>query len=192
MRKRSSIWIAAAFALIVLAVYFRLGSPRNYLDPPLVVREIRGMNELTTVKYVMQKVVGIKEDKSPVGQEFLLLMVQGEVLAGIELGRVQSGDIRMAGRTMEIRLPRPAVLNVFLDEGQTKVWDRHVTWWTPWVGFNPDLETRARRQALADMRESAIQSGILKEARARAETALASLFRAAGMEKVTFGGGNPD
>ena len=46
-----------------------------------MVREIQQLNELVSVKYTIQKVVGLKEKKAPFGSEKLLLIVQAEVLS---------------------------------------------------------------------------------------------------------------
>src|ERR1700674_4294922 len=61
------------------------------LDAPAVVHEIQRLNELVSVKYTVQKVVGLEEKKSPLGSEKLLLFVQAEVLAGIDLARLDAG-----------------------------------------------------------------------------------------------------
>ena len=65
---------------------------------------------------------------------------------------------------MTLRLPPAKLFHVFLDEKQTKVWDRHITWWTPWVPFDPDLEHKARLTAQEDVRAAALKMGILDEA----------------------------
>ncbi len=75
--------------LVALIIYVRFGRGSAYvrLDTPSVVREIRQLNELVTVRYSIEKVVGMKEQKSPLGAESILLLVQGRVLAGVDLSR---------------------------------------------------------------------------------------------------------
>jgi uncharacterized protein DUF4230 len=139
-------------------------------DSPAVVSEIQRLNQLVTVRYSIQRVVGVKEPKEPVGEESLLLMVQGEVQAGVDLAHFDSANIHFSGpHAVVVLLPPPQIVNVFLDEKYTKVWDRRITWWTPWVGYDPDLEHKARQQALEDVKSAALSMGILQQAQRNAE-----------------------
>lgn len=141
------------------------------------------LNQLVTVRFSIQRVVGIREQKVPVGEESILLMVQGEVLAGVDLDRVRDRDISYTGtRSVVIALPPARLFNSFLDESQTKIWDRHITWWTPWVPYNPDLEHKARLQAIADVRDAALKMGILERADKNAQLSLRELFSALNLQ----------
>jgi hypothetical protein len=104
-------------------------------------------------------------------------MVQGEAIAGIDLSRLKPEDVTKTGtQTVTIQLPAARLLNVFIDEKQTKVWDRQITWWTPWVPYDPDLEHKARMQALDDVRKAALQMGIVEQAQSNAESAIRDLM----------------
>ena len=139
-------------------------------DSPAVVTQIQRLNQLVTVRYSIQRVVGVKGPKEPLGEESLLLMVQGEVQAGVDLAGFDSANVHFSGpHAVAILLPPPRIVNVFLDEKYTKVWDRRITWWTPWVGYDPDLEHKARQQALEDVKSAALTMGILQQAQQNAE-----------------------
>jgi hypothetical protein len=177
---------ALVVALLCAGIYFRGGGfPFIGLRPeaPTVVNEIQRLNQLTTVKYTLQRVVGLTEPKTPFGEESILIMVQGEALAGVDLTCVSSADIQFTtARSVTVNLPRAKLLNVFLDEKQTKVWDRHITWWTPWIPYDPDLEHRARLKALDNVRSAALELGILNEAQRNAQLTVANFLRAVGLE----------
>jgi hypothetical protein len=66
------------------------------------------------------------------------------------------------------------------------VWDRSITWWTPWVFPDVDLEHKARMEAIDDIKEAALEMGILGEARRNAETSIRVLLRAFGIEEAAF------
>jgi hypothetical protein len=172
-----------------MIVYLRLsraGSTYS-LDSPALVKEVRQLNELVTVKYGIEKVVGMREQKSPVGTESILLLVQGKVLAGVDLADLQPGDVTVVNRAaVNIRLPQPNIQEAFLDETYTKVWDRGITWWTPWVSPDLDLEHKARLQALEDIRKAALDMGILADARRNAERDIRHILQAFGLTKVDF------
>jgi len=167
------------------------GGVRLTADPPAMLREIQRLNELVTVKYSIQKVVGFEEQKQPVGTEKLLLIVQARVLGGVDLSTLTERDVAILkpGEVM-IRLPKAKILHVVVDEKATKVWDRQVTWWTPWVPYNQDLERQARMAALESIRESAEEMGILVDAQANARTVIRRLLETVGIGQVSFQSGS--
>ena len=170
-------------------VYLRSGSGalRILSSPPALVHEIQKLNELVTVKYSVQKVVGLEEQKLPFGTEKLLLIVQAKVLGGIDLQQMREGDvIAQPQGGFVVRLPRPAILHVIIDEKETKVWDRQVTWWTPWVPYNNDLERKARLTAIEEVKQSAMQMGVLEDAQRQAEAVIRNFLEAFGVKQITF------
>jgi hypothetical protein len=180
--------IAAAFSLfgllflltgILVGPRFRSGFGSHTSDSAAVVTQIKQLNQLVTVRYSIQRVVGITEPKDPFGAESILLTVQGEALAGVDLASMTQRDIIHSGvRSVNVTLPPAKLFNTFLDEKQSKVWDRHITWWTPWVPYDPDLEHRARLSALNEVRDAALAMGILDHARNNAESVIKDFLRA--------------
>ena len=154
------------------------------LTSPSVLVQIKQLKQLVTVRYSIQRVVGMTEPKEPFGSESILLMVEGEALAGVDLANLTQNDCTLSegNRKALITLPSAKLLDTYLDEKQTKIWDRHVTWWTPWVPFNPDLEHRARLQALNEVRSAALNMGILDGAQHNAETVIRDFLAAFGIQ----------
>lgn len=175
---------SSCLLLIVLAAFFASGLVHSAfglrrLDANSVVMQIKQLKQLVTVKYSIQRVEGLREPKIPLGEESILLMVQGEVLAGVDLDRLSSHDIQYTSeRSATITLPAAHILYSFLDEKQTKVWDRQITWWTPWVPYDNDLEHRARLQAIDDVRKAALNMGILDQSQKNAELAIRDILAA--------------
>jgi hypothetical protein len=183
--KKRPILFAVLLALVALAAGVRWSSSITKalgivrFDTPPVLIQIQRLKQLVTVRYSIQRVVGLKEAKQPFGEESILLMVQGEVLAGVDLAALQPSDVQASGpHSLMISLPRARLINVSLDEAKTKVWDRQITWWTPWVPFNPDLEHRARLEAIEDVRQAALGLDILPQAQKNAQTAIRDLLNA--------------
>ena len=146
-------------------------------------------NELVTVKYSIQKVIGLKEEKPPVGlgSEQVLLMVQADVLGGIDLAAMSTNDVQVAADgSVTAKLPPPKVMHVYVDEKQTRVWDRSKTWWTPWVGYDPELEQKARLAALEAVQAAALEMGILSNAQENAEKTIGKFLLTTGVESVHF------
>lgn len=182
---------AVILALAGTALYYRFqagkGETRRIADPPAIVHEIQKLSELVTVKYNVQKVVGLEEEKIPFGSERIMLMVQATVLGGVELSGIGTQHCAVAtDNSVTVRLPAPKVLHVFVNEQDTKVWDRSKTWWTPWVSLNPELDQKARLAALEAVQNAALEMGILSNAQANAETTIREFLRPLGVESVRF------
>lgn len=171
-----SVLVAAICMFIALSSRH---SGRFRFDTATIVTQIRPLNQLTTVRYSIQRVIGIKEPKQPFGEESLLLMVQGDVLAGVNLAEFTEQDVRfLNNHTVAVHLPGPVILQAFIDESNTKVWDRQITWWTPWVAYDPDLEHKARLSALDEIKRVAISQGILSQAQKNAEASIRTFLGA--------------
>ena len=191
----SAIILALGGACLYL-YYFggRRAVMRRVVDAPAVVREIQELSELVTVRYSIQKVVGLEEEKVPFGAERILLLVQGNVLGGVDLALLSTNDVQVsADDVVTARLPQPKVMHVYVYEKQTRVWDRSKTWWTPWEPYDPELEQKARLAALEAIQAAALQMGILSNAQVNAENTVRKLLRTTGAKSVRFltsGNGN--
>ena len=185
MRKSLGICIALALLISIAIIWISKREGRPRIDPPSVLAQVQRLNQLATVKYTIQKVIGLTEQKQPVGSESILLIVQASVEAGIDLASLRSGDVLvLSDGTVVVRLPAAKILNVAIDEKQTTVWDRQKTWWTPWVAYNLDLERRARLAGLEAVSQAALDMGILPQAERNAETSIRGLLGLAGVQGV--------
>lgn len=185
-------WLYLVAGLLAGAAAFwllrRAPAPAN---PPAVVAQIQQLNELATVSYTIQKVIGLTEEKTPVGSESILIIVQAQVRAGVDLSALQPRDVttRPDGAVV-IRLPAARILHSGLDEKETKVWDRRITWWTPWVPYSMDLEKKARLEGIAAAEKAAVEMGILKQAEKNAEASIRGLLNLAGFKAVIIVSGS--
>ena len=184
----STILLALSAACVYLYYFGRRGMVVHHtVDAPAVLTEIQRLSELATVKYRIQKIIGLKEEKMPFGSEQVLLMVQANVLGGVDLATLGTNDVCVtADSGVTLKLPMAKVMHVYIDEQQTKVWDRSKTWWTPWVPFDPELEQKARLAALEAVQAAALEMGILSHAQENAEKTVREFLRAAGVESVRF------
>jgi hypothetical protein len=188
-KPRPGLVIAAiGFVLLGVAIFAVSRKPRvPDLEPPAVVAQIQQLNQLATVKYTVQKVVGIREDKVPVGSESILLILQANVQAGVDLAGIRLDDISVhSDGSVDVRLPEAKLLSVAVDDKETKVWDRQKTWWTPWVPYSLDLEQRARLAGLEAVKKAALDMGILAQADHNAESSVRGLLGLAGLKPVQF------
>ncbi len=149
--------IGLLLGVVLATLLNRVGARAQHPEPDTLILQVQKLKQLVTVRVSLQRIVQMTEDKVPLGSESILLMVQGEAIAGVDLGQLTSHNVTVgAGGKVLVDLPRAQLLSTYLDEKQIRIWDRHVTWWTPWVPFSPDLEHRARLRAIDDIRNAAL------------------------------------
>jgi len=114
----------------------------------------------------------------------ITFLAEGDVYAGVDLGRITEQDVwRSPDGTINIRLPQPQILVTRVDNAKSRVLNRK-------TGVlrraDVDLETRARQHAETNIRNEALQRGVLKLAGDNAETKLAEFLHKTGAQKVRF------
>lgn len=180
----------AAAMIVALAagwfLFFRGGTTID-ISRPTVIQHIQQLQRLETVVYSMEKIVTGEQasayfPKLLVGDR-LLLIVHGDVTAGVDLGAIDQGYITVAGKAVELRLPEATVFSTRVDSARTRVYERTTGLFsTP----DPQLETDVRREAERQLTQAALDGGILKTAAANAKTTLTSLLTGLGFETVSI------
>ena len=165
-------------------LFFRDGT-RIDISRPTVVQHIQQLQRLETVVYSMEKIVTGEQaslylPKLLVGDR-LLLIVYGEVTAGVDLAALDASRLRIDGKSIDLNLPDPMIFSTRLDNARTRVYERQTGLFsTP----DPQLETEVRRAAESQLTQAALDGGILKTAAANARTTLTSLLLGLGFETV--------
>ena len=157
------------------------------VSQPTVVDRIQRLQRLETVVYTMDKLVtGAKEN--PIFPDFLagdrlLMMVHGEVVAGIDFSNLKPGDVRVDGRQIRLHLPASQVFSTRLDSAKTRVYSRQTGLL---ASTDPNLETQVRQEAERQLQEAALSDGILKNAQQNATSTISTLLQGLGFEKIDF------
>ena len=170
--------------VVVWLLFFQTGL-RIDLSRPAVVQRIQRLQRLETVVYSMEKIVTGTQDNAYLpkflGGDRILLIVHGEVVAGIDLGKLDETQIDINGRNIEIELPPAEVFSTRIDNERTKVYSRETGLFTT---PDPNLESEVRREAERQIRQAAIDGGILKTADDNARANLSGLLSGLGFEGV--------
>jgi hypothetical protein len=111
----------------------------------------------------------------------LLLMVHGEVVAGINLTGLRSGDVLIQGQKVSIHLPAAEVFSTRIDNAKTRVYSRDTGIFT---SPDPNLETEVREEAERQLQQDALQSGILKIAEDNARGTISGMLKGFGFQEV--------
>jgi hypothetical protein len=178
--------IALAFLIGGVTLWFARGSGmRIDTSRPAVVRRIQELQRLETVVFGMDKIVsGGQESRylpKMLAGDRLLLIVYGEVTAGVDLGKIQEGQIEINGPSVVMTLPAPEVFSTRIDNERTRVYSRETGLFT---APDPNLESDVRKEAERQIRQAALDGSILKSAATNARTTLMSFLQGLGFDHV--------
>lgn len=179
--------VAMLLALAAGWVVFFRGDSRVDISQPTVIQHIQQLQRLETVVYSMEKIVtGTQENRflpRLLAGDRLLLIVHGEVTAGVDLAAIDPSSVKVAGRTVALNLPEPMLFSTRVDNGRTRVYARETGLLsTP----DPELESETRREAERQLTQAALDGGILRNAATNARTTLTSLLHGLGFETVNI------
>ncbi len=147
-----------------------------------VVKEMRQLGRLETSSFTIEKIIEAKKDGGGPWRNILfgdkvLLIANGEVVAGYDLSTISEDAIEKTSGSLRVKLPAPQILSVRLDNEKTRVYDRD-------QGLlsrgDKDLESEARLAAEQSIRGAACASGILREAETNAVKQLKAVLGALG------------
>lgn len=171
------------FGLVVGGVVVRMlpASATPFIaNTATVVRQVQSLNELVTVRFVLEKVI-VLEDAKWYGDNRVALVAHGTVKAGLDLQKLQPGDISISDRKIRLLLPPAMVTDAYLNDRETQVLERSTGMMRT---FDKTLEQEARKQAVGQLIVAAKQAGILAEAQDRAKLQLQALLLQAGFAEV--------
>jgi Protein of unknown function (DUF4230) len=185
----TAVWASTGVGLLRLMGIFRGGATVINVNQPTVVRQIQQLQRLETVVYTMDKIIS-GEHNNPYLPKFLigdrlLLVVHGEVIAGVDLGKIQPGDVSLNGRTISLRIPAAEVFSTRIDNARTRVYSRDTGLFS---SPDPNLESEVRVEAERQLHDAALQDGVLKTAEQNAQNTLSSMLKGFGFDQVQIRG----
>jgi hypothetical protein len=152
---------------------------------PTVVEKIQRLQRLETVVYTMDKMVtGSKQNAvlpDFLAGDRLLMMVHGDVVAGIDFSALKAGDVQVDGKNVHLHLPASQIFRARLDSEKTRVYSRQTGLLVP---TDPNLETQVRQEAERQIQDAALADGILKTSQVNAVSTITSLLQGLGFTKI--------
>ena len=179
------VWLSGGLGLLHLLGLLRGGRTLINVDQPTVVRQIQQLQRLETVSYTMDKIISGEHANAYLPKflagDRLLLVVHGEVVAGINLAGLQPGDVVVEGQKVSIHLPAAEVFSTRIDNARTKVYSRDTGLFS---SPDPNLESEVREEAERQLQQAALQDGILKTAAANARSTITGMLKGFGFQEV--------
>jgi hypothetical protein len=167
-------------------------TPTVIPDPATIIHEVRSLARLETIQFSVEKVITAETAQGRFAFLFgdkLLFVAHGTVIAGVDLAKINAGDISVQNGVLNMRLPAAEIFVSTLDNANSYVYDRQTGVLTH---GDMNLETTARRAAEDEIRKAALQDGILAEAQTNAQEYLSRLFRDMGFQDVIFTQATPE
>lgn len=167
--------------------FFQKDGFRVNTDGTAVVKEIQKLQRLETASYTIEQIIDAGTQGNRF-QEFLygdriLLIANGQVVAGFDFAKIQPQDIQVQGQTIVIRAPAPEILYTRLDNSKTRVYDRNQGILTK---GEKDLESAARSEAELSIRNAACEAGVLDTAEENGRKQLTALLTALRFQDITI------
>ena len=157
---------------------------------PTLLVAVRDLARLETAEVQVEKVIDLSDKQSRLfglveSKDALLLVAVGHASVGVDLSKVEPGDIHLdeQSKVATMRLPSPEVWGAALDEDKTYVYSRETDLLAK---RNEKLETSARRRAVQAIEEAAKTDEMKDKARKNAEKQLGALARSLGAKEVAF------
>lgn len=164
------------------------GAGASLRPTPTVVLAVRDLSRLESASYHVEKVVELTDPQTKLfglveAKDAILLVAVGDVVAGVDLSKLSDADVQAddVAHSVRVTLPAAEVFSASLDEAQTHVYERRTD---VLASRNETLEGLARTEAEKQMRQAAIDEGILARAKTNAERTVRGLLRSLGFTIV--------
>ncbi|MEN7547896.1 DUF4230 domain-containing protein [Rapidithrix thailandica] len=136
------------------------------------VQKVEHLGQLELVRYKISDVMEFTQENHFFTDNKILMVIQGEAIACIDLQQITLEDIHSQGDSLWLRLPAPQICHYKLNQQDCKVYDLN-----QWKLFDKsELVDEAYKRAESKVMELALQSDCLQVARQNAERLLVPLF----------------
>lgn len=175
--------LIAGITLGILVTYFFLKpedkEEKIEISHSVIVEKIESLGNLEVVKYNLQDVVEYKKVRQWLPNAKAALMIAGEVIACVDLTKVEAEDIYTQGDSIRIVLPTPEVCHVKIDHSRSKVYNMEYGLWE-----SEKIMDDAYKQAERHLYTEALKLNIGEESRNNTIKLLTPLLGAMGFNKV--------
>jgi hypothetical protein len=145
----------------------------------LVLKEVTSLGKLELVKYTFKDIVEHEQVNTILPNANAVLIVEGEATGCIDLARLSPADIITTQDSLTVRLPKPELCGWKINHDRSRVYDTRFSFLN-----ESQLVSDAYRQAERQIRQSALNGGILEQTRRNADQMLRPLLSRISGKKV--------
>jgi hypothetical protein len=176
------------FALVGVLAFGRFGergASSTRRSPRAVVEAVRDLARVETIELHIERAIDLADRQSVLAgsvgdDDALFIVVAGEVTIGVDFEKLEDDDVAMDERTeaVRVRLPRPEILEVHLDDGAASVYRRSG------AARVERVAARARAEATAVLERAARDSDAFDRAKRGTERQARHMLARLGIERV--------
>ncbi len=137
----------------------------------IVLKEVTALGKLELVRYTFKDIIEYEQPNTFLPNANAVLIVEGEAVGCIDLSRVGPSDILTSEDSVTIRLPKPELCGWKINHDRSRVYDTRFSFLD-----QSQLVSDAYRKAERQIRQSALDGGILTQTRENADRMLRPLL----------------
>ena len=147
----------------------------------IVLKEVTALGKLELVRYTFKDIVEHEQLNTFLPNPSAVLIVEGEATGCLDLAKISMADITTDGDSVTVRLPKPELCGWKINHDRSRVYDTQFSFLT-----DSQLVSDAYRQAERQIRQSALNGGILEQTRRNADQMLRPLLERISGHRVGF------
>lgn len=145
----------------------------------IVLKEIKALGKLELVKYTFKDIVEHEQVNTYLPNANAILVVEGEATGCIDLTKITTDDIQATTDSLTIYLPTPELCTWKINHDRSRVYDTRFSFLD-----QSQLVSDAYKKAERQVRQSALDGGILDQTRKNAHQLLAPLLAQISGKKI--------
>jgi len=182
MKKNLIIVLLIIVLAIVLYFLFKPNKPeKTIITHDMVLEQVEEVGKLELLKYNIRDIIEYKKMREWLPNSKTALIVVGEVVACIDLTKINKEDIVVVGDSISLLLPPPEICYFKIDHSRSKVYDVQYGLWD-----THKLVDEAYKEAEQQIYTQATNMGILKDSKESAIKILKPLLGSLGLKKISI------
>jgi hypothetical protein len=172
------------YIILLIATMITSCAEETKTPPKADVYEVKNIGLLSTSEYTIGKIIKLTDPPEwyKIGDRKILISCKAKIKAGVDLKKIEEGDIYVNGNTITIELPPAEITSFTMDPKLTHTEMESVSGFRQ--GFTQQEKNDYMRQGEAAIRRDMKDTKILEDARVNAVIFLTDFYKQMGFEKV--------
>lgn len=188
--KKTIIVLLLIILVGLIAYFFVSGAKREveaHVSHDVLVQQIEELGNLEVVRYNIQDMMEYEKTRTWLPNSKASLKIVGEVIACVDLTKLQKEDVYTKKDSVSMILPIPEVCHYKIDHSRSKVYNIEYGLWE-----SVKLVDEAYYHAEQNLYQEALRMGIANESRENTIKVLTPILRSLGFTKIYIGFKTPE